>query len=290
MKKMSFVYIIFAGMLWGTAGIFSRYLTEFGMSALQNTAVRGFLAALSMCLFVLFYNKKLFKTEPKQLIYMIFAGITMYGTSIFYFIAIEHSSVSTAAVLMYTAPVFVMIYSVCFLGERMTKLKLLSVVFMLVGCALVSGIAGGLVFSLKGILFGLLSGLSYSTYNIITKVEMKKRFEPVTSSLYCFMFMAITSVIPGDISGVVTIVSNKPVLIPVMVLFGLVSCFLPYYLYTLALKNIPAGTASSLAIIEPLAATLYSVVLLGERLSLYSIIGIFLIVSAVYMLSKTEEK
>jgi len=70
--------------------------------------------------------------------------------------------------LMYTAPIFVMTYSVIFLGEKLTLKKFISLVFVVVGCAFISGIFGGVKFSLWGVISGLLAGITYSAYNIIS--------------------------------------------------------------------------------------------------------------------------
>ena len=78
--------------------------------------------------------------------------------------------------------------------------------------------------------------------------------------------------------------------LPLIIGMGLLTCISPYFLYTLALKKIPAGTATSLGIIEPMAATLFSVMLFSEPLSKASLCGIVLILGAVFMLSKSDEE
>ena len=100
--------------------------------------------------------------------------------------------------------------------------------------------------------------------------------------------MTIISFFVTPPSGIVSIAAANPVSIPIMIGCGICTCILPYFLYTLALKVLDAGTASSLAIVEPMAATVYSVALLGEKLSIYSAAGIVLILGAVFMLSKSE--
>ena len=89
---------------------------------------------------------------------------------------------------------------------------------------------------------------------------------------------------------IVEIAAQRPVYLTLlMVGIGVFTFVLPYLLYTIALRDIPAGTASSLAIIEPMAATIFSVTLFGEKLSIASITGIVLILVSVFLLSKSEE-
>lgn len=285
--KKGIIYIILAGVLWGTSGIFVNIISLYGFDALMITALRGLIASLVMGIYIFTANKKLFKANKKELLYFISNGIAMAGTSAFYFASIRAASVSTAVILMYTAPVFVMIYSVSFLGEKLNLKKGISVVLMLIGCALVSGIVGGMKFSTWGITAGLLAGISYSTYNILTKIEMKKGYNAVSATLYSFISMTVVSFIISKPLQIFTLTSEHPlVLIPLIIALGIVTCVLPYLFYTLALKELPVGTASSLAIVEPLAATFFGFVVLGESLSAYSIIGGILILSSVYILSK----
>ena len=73
------------------------------------------------------------------------------------------------------------------------------------------------------------------------------------------------------------------------IIFGIVTCFLPYFLYNLAMKDLPAGTASALGIVEPMAATVFSIVIFKEEVSVFSVIGIILILTAVFLLGKAED-
>ena len=178
MKRRAFVYIIIAGILWGTSGIFVNALSPHGFSSLQITALRGVVSCLFMGIFVLFHDRKLFRVTFRQFMLFVVIGVSLFGTSSCYYLSMQMTSISTAVVLMYMAPVYVMIWSVLFFGERFSILKLISVVAMLVGCCLVSGIVGGLKFDAVGLLFGILSGISYGAYNIFTKIAMRKKCHP----------------------------------------------------------------------------------------------------------------
>ncbi len=289
MKKRAFLYIIIAGLLWGTSGLFVHFLAPFGFSTLQMTAMRGMVSAVCMSVYTLLYNKQLFRVNFKELRLFACSGIAMFGTAACYYIAMQASSVSTAVILMYTAPVMVMAYSVAFMGERFTKKKYAAIVCMLIGCCLVSGVIGGLKFSILGIVMGLMSGVCYSAYNIFTKYQMCRQCHPITANLYCLITMCIVALLfanPGEMAGLT--VQNPAAIVPLMLGIGICTCVLPYFLYTLALKVLPAGTTSALGIVEPMAATVYSVILLGEPLGISSVLGIILILGAVPLLSRSD--
>ncbi len=290
MKKFGLLYIILACSLWGTSGIFVKYLAPYGVSSLQMTLVRGGVSFLCMVVFVVFFDRKLFKTNFKEMILFAGGGISFFLTASCYYQSMQLTSVSTAVVLMYTAPVFVMIYSVLFLGEKLSRMKLIAVSGMLVGCAFTSGIIGDFKADGMGIFIGFLSGIAYASYNIITKIEMNKGISPVKANLYCFLFSIVVGLLVANSTELIGCISlNPPVVILLCFGIGIFACILPYVLYTLALREIPAGTASSLGILEPMAATILSVLVLGEKLSVYSLIGMVLILGSVFILGREKQ-
>ena len=290
MKKSALLYIVLAGICWGTSGIFVNLLSPYGFTAVQMTCMRSVVSAVGMGVYLFLRDKSAFRVSLSQLFMFALSGAAVFGTATLYFAAIGHSSVSTAVVLMYTAPVFVMAYSVAFLGEKFNMRKAVAVVLVIGGSVLVSGLIAGARFSLLGTLLGLASGLAYSAYNVVTKIQMLKNCNPLSATFYSFSVMALIALCVCRPVQIVHIAAQRPVYLTLLMIgIGVFTFVLPYLLYTIALRDIPAGTASSLAIIEPMAATVFSVTLFGEKLSLASFIGIVLILGAVFMLSKTEE-
>ncbi|MBE7035700.1 MAG: hypothetical protein E7403_00195 [Ruminococcaceae bacterium] len=289
MKRKSLLYIVIACVFWGSSCIFVNALAPFGFTSVQMVSMRGLVAALGMSAYSVFANRKLFKASLKEIILFACSGLSMFGTASCYYISMQASSVSMAVMLMYTAPIFVMIYSVLFFKERLTKMKLAALIGMLVGCCFVSGVLGGTKINTLGIVTGLASGIFYSAYNIFTKIQMRNRSNPISASMYCFIFMSIVALGAADLPSLVTLTAQNPgVIILLFVGLGVCVCLLPYFLYTLALKDLPAGTASALGILEPMAATVFSVVLYGEKLSFYSVCGIILILGSVLLLSRSD--
>lgn len=289
MKTKAFILIIIAGILWGTSGIFVNYLKPYGFSSIQMTSMRSIISVAVLAIYIAITNRKLFKVKPFDLLLFLLSGLSFFGTASCYYASMQMTSVSTAVILMYTAPVIVMIFSVAFLGEKFTKMKGVSTALMLIGCCLVSGVVGGLKFNALGIFIGAMSGVCYSAYNIITKIAMKRGANPVSTTFYTFLCAAIVSLVSNPIDMISHFESNPAFTVPLAVLLGIVTCISPYFLYTLAMRDLPAGTASALGIIEPMAATVFSIILLDEKLSVYSIIGIVLILTAVFILGKAED-
>lgn len=290
MKKKAFIFIILAGILWGTSGIFFNLLKPYGFSPLQMTAMRGVVSACCFLGYALLLKRDLLKITKKEALMFLGSGISIYATAAFYYASIEASSVPTAVVLMYTAPVLVMGYSCLFLGEKLNKLKITAVILVVVGCVLVSGVIGGGDFRPMGVLLGIGASVSYSAYNIFTKYSMLRGSNSVSATLYCFFVMGVLSIAFCKPVEFIELTAKAPVPIIFLILgIGLCTCVVPYFLYTLALKEIPAGTASALGILEPLSATIFSIILFGEKLSLLVSLGIILIFLAVYLLRPKEK-
>lgn len=290
MKKSALLYVVLASVLWGTSGLFSNWLRPYGFTAVQMTAIRGTVAAIILVSYLLICSPQLLKVVKKDIPLLIGSGLSLFCAATLYYLSIEASSVSTAVILMYTAPVFVLIYSVLFLGEKLNKAKLLSVALMIIGCALVSGIVGGMKFSFWGVVFGLASGISYSAYNVFTKLLTMHKVNVLTVTCYCFIMMGGIALCISDPVQIVSLTAQAPLdTAPLIIGIGIFACVLPYLFYTLALRDIPAGTASALGIIEPMAATLFSVAFLGEQLSAPSLCGIVLILIAVFILAKQRQ-
>ena len=166
-----------------------------------------------------------------------------------------------------------------------------AVALMLVGFCLVAGIVGGLKLDAIGILFGFLSGLSYAIYNILTKVASRNGISPLTTTAYSFVMMFVFAICICQPVGIVHAVAAAPwPSIPLLLGLSAVTFTIPYFLYTLGMKILPAGTASALGIIEPMSATVFSVVFLHEKLDLFALIGIVLILVAVFLLGQAEGK
>lgn len=289
-KHRALLQIVLAGLLWGTSGLFVHAIAPYGFSSLQITAVRGSSSFLLIFAFVLLCDRSLLRVSGKQLLFFAANGLTLFVTAASYYISMQRTSVSTAVMLMYISPVLIMIFSVVLLGERFTRTKLLAMICVMVGCVFVSGIIGGFAVDTVGILVGVLSGVSYAIYNILIKIELSNGTRPLSATVYGFLFMALFAICLSRPAEIPALLTQRPVFLPFFALcFAFCTFVLPYFLYTISLKELPAGTASALSIIEPMAATVYSILFLDEKPTVLAFVGIVLVLSAVVLLSRTEE-
>ena len=287
-KKLAVLSVLLAGTLWGCIGFFVRQYNAAGLDSMQTAALRITIAAVLFAVFVLIYKPKLFQIRLKDIWCFLGTGIVSVGVFTFcYFKSIELSSLSVAAVLLYTAPAFVMIFSLIFFKEKMTVMKGVSVVLAVLGCAMTTGVIGGDVnVTLAGFLFGLGSGVCYALYSIFSRFALNRGYEPFTITLYTFFFAAVFSLLACDIRPVITVVTQDIGSVGFAVLFALVSCVLPYTFYTLGLKFISSGTASIIATVEPVVATIIGAWYFSEAIGIpFGYIGVALVFLSVVLIN-----
>lgn len=275
--------ILAAGCLWGCIGVFLKLLGSVGLGSMQAVAVRMVIAAL-------LYVGSLAITDPAALKIRLrdiwcFVGTGVCSLLFFnfcYFNAITYSSMGTAAVLLYTSPIFVMLMSAVLFGERLTRQKLGALALAFLGCALVSGAGGSL--SSKALIFGLGAGFGYALYTIFG-IYALRRYSAKTVTAYSFAVGAVAVLPLTRWKGVGSALLTLPGFVGAVGI-SVICCVLPYLLYTLGLSKVSAGTASTLATVEPVVAAVLGIVFYNEPITPQKLFGIGLVLAAVWLLGR----
>ncbi len=289
-KTNGTLLIILAGIFWGSMGIFVRGLTALaGFTSIQIVCVRLTVAALTFALILLIKDARGFRIRIKDIPLFLglgFCSILFFTTC--YFTAIRMMTLSIAAILLYTSPIWVMLLSLLLFHEKMTRPKFVALVISFLGCIFVSGIgSGGSAVTPAGILIGLGAGLGYGLYSILGTLALR-RYSTYTVTAYTFVTAAAGSLFISSLPDLwhkITACTSKPYLYILIVLTGLVTAVIPFLLYTLGLKQVEASRAAILATIEPMVATLIGVVVFHEYLTVLSVLGILCILAAIILLN-----
>lgn len=289
-KTNGTLLIILAGIFWGSMGIFVRGLTALaGFTSIQIVCVRLTVAALTFALILLIKDARGFRIRIKDIPLFLglgFCSILFFTTC--YFTAIRMMTLSIAAILLYTSPIWVMLLSLLLFHEKMTRPKFVALVISFLGCIFVSGIgSGGSAVTPAGILIGLGAGLGYGLYSILGTLALR-RYSTYTVTAYTFVTAAAGSLFISSLPDLwhkITACTSKPYLYILIVLTGLVTAVIPFLLYTLGLEQVEASRAAILATIEPMVATLIGVVVFHEYLTVLSVLGILCILAAIILLN-----
>ena len=291
-KKRYTAAVIAAGTLWGFMGFFRRTLDTMGLSASNCIAVRCVFAAILFAVTMLIADRKAFKIKLRDAWCFVGCGIlSLLVFGMCYFKAMDYMSLSNAAILLYTAPCFVILISAVLFKEKITPKKIAAMLIAFAGCCLVSGIGTGDKISAIGLALGLCSGLCYALYSIFSRFAINRGYSTFTINFYSCLLAGIGATAVGG-TDYIPLISSTPSNLLFAAATGLVTCFLPYLLYTYGLIGLENGKASIMASIEPVVATLCGVFIYNEGLTAMSAVGILLVLSAIVLLnvkSKTEQ-
>ena len=278
-------FILLAGTCWGSIGIFVRRFNALNLVSMDIVAVRSVFTVIFMAIFLAIYDRKLLKIRFRDIWCFIGTGIiSMVFFNYCYFRLIEISSLSVAAVMLYTAPVFVMLMSAVLFHEKITPVKVVALIATFVGCCCVTGVVGSKVhLSLPAILLGLGAGLGYALYSIFGRFALERGYHSFTINLYTFLFAALACAPLVDIGKIFSVCTSSVSMGVFSVLCGLITTVIPYITYNFGLAGVETGKAAIIASIEPVVATLIGVFVFHENLTTGNVIGIALVLAAIVM-------
>jgi len=287
-SKKGVLFIIAAGIMWGTIGIFVRSLNRLGLEAMQIVFIRALISAVVLLGGVLIYDRKLLKIKLRDI--WCFAGTAILSILFFYyfyFVTIEKASLAVAAVLLYTAPIFVMLMSVVLFRERLTGKKLAACAMAFAGCALVAGIFDGVNrLSAAALLTGLLSGFGYALYSIFSRVALNKGYSSITITVYTFSIACLCLLPFTDYRAIGAAIAAEPLTsVPAALGLAMFVTVIPYLLYTAGLATVNSSKASIMASVEPVMACVVSVAVFREKMSFFGVLGIALVIAAIILLN-----
>ena len=237
---LSALLVLGAGCLWGFMGLLVRSTDSLGLDSMDICFLRALVTSAVMLPLLLLFDRPALKVRLKDL--WCFAGTGIVSMSFFnfcYFKTIMLTSLSVAAVLLYTAPVFVVLMSAPLFGEKLNSRKLLAALAAFLGCAFVSGIVGGAGrLSLGGILFGLGSGIGYALYSIFGRYALERGYSSATISFYTFVFALIPTGLFADSGRALSALGGGAEEFFLLSGLILMVTLIPYLLYTKGLQGL----------------------------------------------------
>ena len=282
-KTSSILYVLASGCMWGCMGLLVRPLNEIGLETMDICFLRGVVTFAVMLVALLLFDRNALKVRVKDI--WCFIGTGALSVSFFnfcYFKTITLTSLSVAAVLLYTAPAFVMIMSSFLFKEEMTKKKVSALAIAFMGCVLVSGVVGG-----GGALNakGLLVGLGYALYSIFGRYALQRGYNSMTITFYTFVFATLATVFMADVPSIIYIVEMRPGLSVYAAFMILFVTLFPYLCYTKGLSGMENGTASVIASIEPVMATVLGILIYKEEMTFINAFGMILVLASIVILN-----
>lgn len=280
--RLGIILIFLAGACFGFLGIFGKYFYSLGFDTGEILTVRFVIASFVLCFYFCYHylvNKKnYFYTSKRQFIISSLLGILGYAFfSSLLFISFKYLSVSLAVMLLFTFPVFVFIGSVFFYKEKVTSVKILSLVLALSGLLLLFTVEVK-VDSIHGVLYALGSAVFYAIY-ILVSDKFQKNIHPLTSSYYVISASALTLLIINKPDFHHIFQADTKSLF-MFVGLGIIGTVFPLTLFLAGLQRVSGIKASVLGTVEPILASIYALIFFNESLSAMQIVGIVLVLAA----------
>ncbi len=273
--------------LFGTISIFIKSI-QLPSSLIAVT--RAILGGSILIIYVKL-GKKDFSIDSikKNIWLLLLAGSAMGFNWIFLFEAYKSTTVSMATLSYYFAPIMVVLASPFLLKEKMTAKKMFTVLMAMTGLLLIvnpSELSSAGYDHGKGIAFGLAAATLYASVIIINK------FFKSLSGLEATMIQLFTAAL---VLAPYIILFEKPVLtvpdpisIGALLLVGIIYTGAAYTVYFTVVKSIESQSIAVLSYLDPITAVLISVLFLGEKMSLFQIVGGVLILGATYISEKKQ--
>lgn len=282
--------VITGSIIYGTIGIFLNRVQD--MSVGSVLFCRLFFG-LCMIFFYLLLSGGLEQLKlGRNRKYLLLLGFLNSVTGICYFSAIRYSGISTAVLLLYTAPLYVNLLAPSILGERSSNKSLLPLILSVSGVLLIArpgeiliGLSAGSDF-IKGLFFGLLSGISFGI-NIITIRYLRHDYTGISQTFW-LTGVSLLFMLPSALLTPVSVYLRN---FNTLLLFGLTITFAAI-LYLRGISGIKAQTGSILALLEPVSGIFFDTAVLKSPLYISTFLGCVLILTAAYLVSRkgTEDQ
>lgn len=281
--------IILSMVIFGTIGIFRRYIP---LPSALLACTRGIIGSLVILASIFLSGKRIaVDAVKKNLVMLCLSGAFIGINWILLFEAYRYTTVATATLCYYMAPIFIIIASPVVLRERLTAKKLACVAVALFGMVLVSGILNtgfsGLS-ELTGILLGLGAALFYATV-----ILMNKRIHDIPAADKTMIQLASAAIVvlpytvfAENLSEVVF----TPISVVMLIFVGIVHTGFAYVLYFGSLDSLKAQTAALFSYIDPVVAIILSAVVLREKVGIAEIIGAILVLGSTMVSELCDSK
>jgi drug/metabolite transporter, DME family len=212
------------------------------------------------------------------------------ASNYFYYLAIQRTNVATAIILQYTAPVWVLLYTVARGLQKPSLRRVMAVILALSGIALVIGIfgTGGFRLDTIGVTAAMLAAFSFAFYNIGGH-SVLTRYDRWTVLLYVILSASLFWIVinpPWKIAAA----HYSPAQWLFLLVFSLISVLAPFAFYFAGLQHLEPTRAIVVSCLEPVFSIVIAAVALGEVMRPLQSVGIILVLIAIVVVQMPDRK
>ena len=281
------IYFILSMVIFGTIGVFVRYIN---LAPSEIALVRGFIGSLFLLAIVLFSKQKLYWVNVKKNIpILLLSSLALAGNWIFLFQAYKHTTIANAALSYYFAPVLVVAMSPIILKEKVSLKKSICICIAMLGMFFIiqsSGSGGSENNHLLGIFYGLIAAVFYATLMLANKF-IKDINDVETTLLQLVLAVMILAPYVFITEGVTLFKVNGFSLFCLIVL-GVIHTGIGFFLFFSGMKELQGQSIAALSYIDPITSVLVSIIIFNENMTLAQIIGAILLLGSTVISEKTK--
>jgi len=277
-KQKTYAYVLYitAMLIYGSIGIFRRYIP---LSSAALAFARGLIgAAFLLCWMTLTGKTLKLRISKKKFLLLCLTGVALGANWLLLFESYNHTSVAVATLCYYMEPTILILLSPLLFKEKLTAKKLACAAVSLVGMVLVSGVLENGDTDLTGILFGLGAAVLYSVVVILNKKNpVENAYGKTVVQLLASTVMLAPYLLLTEQGSTISLDTTAIVM---LLIVGIAHTGIAYAMYFGSVQNLPSQTVAVFSYIDPVLAVVLAGTLLGETLSVSELIGAVLILGA----------
>lgn len=276
------IHFILSMMIFGTVGIFVRYID---LPSSEIALMRGFIGSLFLLGITIIKKQKIsWINVKKNLPALLLSSFALAINWILLFQAYKHTTIANASLSYYFAPVFVIVMSPFVLKEKLSLKKIICISIAVLGMFLIvqnRGNGGAQYNHLLGICYGIAAAIFYATLMLTNKfIKDMSGLETTLIQLALATIMLIPYVFVVDGVSLFHVTGISVVCI---ITLGVIHTGFGFYLFFNGMKSLKAQSIATLSYIDPVTALFVSFIVLGEKMTVIQIIGAILLLGSTFI-------
>lgn len=284
-----YAMVVGACLCWGTMAVLAKLLfRDRGVEPITLVAARFYLATLTLLVMLAVgFPRRLRIGWSDWWAAAVVGVVGLLANQFLYFLTIHLTSVATALLLQYQAPVLVALYALLVQGQRLSRRIILALALGIMGCGLVVRVYDPAVLrpNLPGLAAGLGTAFAFAFYILASRAALR-RMDSWTLLTYAYLAGSLVWVAVLPPWALPARVPDPSIWWAFLVVatFGTV---IPFGLFIRALTILPATQASIAGLLEPVVASAAAFLFLGEALLPLQILGGVLVLASVILTQTT---
>lgn len=276
------IYFILSMMIFGTIGVFVRYID---LASSEIALLRGFIGSLFLLAIAIANKQNISWTKVKKNIPVLLLSSFALGFNwIFLFQAYKHTTIANASLSYYFAPVFVIVVSPIVLKEKLSLKKAVYISIAVLGMFLIvqnSGKGSGEYNHLLGICYGITAATFYATLMLTNKfIKDMNGLETTLLQLSLATIILIPYVFVTEEVNLFRITGFSVVCI---IILGIIHTGLGFYLFFYGMQGLKGQSIAALSYIDPVTSLFVSFIVFGENMTVVQVIGAVLLLGSTFI-------